>query len=525
MDGQILASSLVSLKGTDLKMVYALLTKTHIGNLVSSKTKDLISRNDTDHFTKHLEEEVLKLEHESDEKIQVDLFLELTRALNLRGTNYSLVREVEEQCEQIVETVYEQFKAQDKKFRKFTEEQIDNTKLQMMIQYQMNQLFNEVEADFGEFTFEQQHDFAHQVNEYILSLPEDKQEQIKEKLGINELSDEMVRKAIATSGTGIVFAIIVEVSGFAFYTTATSLFASFAGFFGITLPFGFYTGLTSTIAVFANPFFLIPVLLGGGALLVNKQNKSLKKKLLPVIVMQIALPYMSGEDTEPDFSAFIEEWQERYKQYQQIMTDIEQGIEEKAKCFSQSEAIKQTVEEYEAKKAAASDLFVKDDEALKEVLQITDLDQLKINEDFHEYKQGLRKENRQKIKLQEEKDRKNTSAKGFMARVAVAFSSETYDKEIEKHQEQAEWCLEKMVEEILSSDDSFEQQRKNNMLAQMQEMERLHTLINQHERVIADLYDRRIQLDREEEKLKDELKAMDKTHYGLNHIATTPEGV
>lgn len=76
----------------------------------------------------------------------------------------------------------------------------------------------------------------------------------------------MVRKAIATSGTSIVFAIIVEVSGFAFYTTATSLVATFAGLFGLTLPFGFYTGLTSTIEVLANPLFIIPLLLGGGIL-------------------------------------------------------------------------------------------------------------------------------------------------------------------------------------------------------------------------------------------------------------------
>ena len=94
------------------------------------------------------------------------------------------------------------------------------------------------------------------------------------------------------------------VSGFAFYTTATSLVASFAGLFGLTLPFGFYTGLTSTIAILASPLFLLPFLLGGGIWLTQHQNKSLKKKLLPIVLMQITLPYMSKGSGSIQFDSF-----------------------------------------------------------------------------------------------------------------------------------------------------------------------------------------------------------------------------
>ena len=55
--------------------------------------------------------------------------------------------------------------------------------------------------------------FASQVNDYIQSLPEEKQRIILEELDIPELTDVMVGKAIMVNGTSMVFAIMAEVSG------------------------------------------------------------------------------------------------------------------------------------------------------------------------------------------------------------------------------------------------------------------------------------------------------------------------
>src|SRR3954447_17640639 len=90
VDGQLLANSLMSLKGNDLKMVYILLCKTNMGQLLTSKTKDLFSKESIDHFSKHLIEEVKKIEHKADSLIQVELLLELTRFFKISGANYSV---------------------------------------------------------------------------------------------------------------------------------------------------------------------------------------------------------------------------------------------------------------------------------------------------------------------------------------------------------------------------------------------------------------------------------------------------
>ena len=69
MDGRILANSIVSLKGTDLRMVYALLCRKNLGQLLSSKTKGLFSKEGQDHFTKFLEDEVKKVENKEESRV------------------------------------------------------------------------------------------------------------------------------------------------------------------------------------------------------------------------------------------------------------------------------------------------------------------------------------------------------------------------------------------------------------------------------------------------------------------------
>lgn len=74
-------------------MVYALLIKTNIGYILSSKTKDIISKlskEESDNFTYYLEQEVNKLRNVENQVLQVDLFLKMTRLLKSRGTKYKL---------------------------------------------------------------------------------------------------------------------------------------------------------------------------------------------------------------------------------------------------------------------------------------------------------------------------------------------------------------------------------------------------------------------------------------------------
>lgn len=519
MDGQLLAQSLVSLKGTDLRMVYALLFKTNIGQLLLSKTKDLFSKEDQDHFMRHLEAEVKQLENTEDRELQVNLFLEITRLLKLRGTKYSLRQEIEDQCDLIVHHVYEQFKKQDKPFSAYIENEMHGTKLQQMIQFQMGKMFSELDGSFKDFTIEDQTKFASQVNEYIQSLPADKQAKIKDKLGIDDLTDEMIRKAIAASGTSLVFAIIVEVSGFAFYTTATSLVASFAGLFGLTLPFGFYTGLTSTVAVLANPVFLIPALLGGGFLLVKHQNHVLKKKLLPIIIMQIALPFMSqGGDMVP-FEPFIDEWERRYGIYASLLVDLENLESAQKESRDNIQHHKILIQSYATQTTNCFAKIKEEKQKIHSSLRYTNLENLQISASFSAHRFEYRKTVKSIAKLKEDKETMPVGT-GFLGKLGNKLSKISAGMDIKEQEKKLDQILHMMVDDILRSDSPYKKSEREGIQALEQKIESLKKSKEieengkqQEERKLKDLNDKH-------SRCQEKIAKLEKENYGLADLQT-----
>lgn len=520
MDGMIFANSLLSLHGNDLRMVYALLCRTNIGHLLSSKTKDLFSKEEQDHFTRHLEAEVLRLKGEEDTVLQVNLFLELTKLLKLRGTKYTLIQEIEDQCAAIVNDTYQLYQKQDKTFRAYTEGRADSTKLQQMIQYQMSKIFRELDGNFHEFSIEDQTKFASQVNDYINSLPADKQNKIKEKLGIDELTDEMVRKALATSGTSIVFAIIVEVSGFAFYTTAVSLVASFAGLFGLTLPFGFYTGLTSTIAVLANPLFLIPLLLGGGILLVNHQNKSLKQKLLPIIVMQVALPYMSqgADDVSPD--AFIREWDRRYDEYCRLHNELGEVEKKQAEARVSIQDNETRIMKYQTLVSEDLSRVREAKQQIRQTLQKSQLDTLSISPTFDAHAKEYQQVS-SKIRGLKHTKTSRPAATGFLSFLGNQLKNAATSLDIRDEEKKLSSLMDSMVLDVIHSKSIFMQTERELTVRSEANMKDLRASIKLEEEEKERWESILSSLNQENRTYTGRIKDMEKEHYGLADLHIT----
>ncbi len=523
LDGQILANSLVTLKGTDLRMVYALLLKTNIGHLLTSKTKDVISKlskEESDNFTYYLEKEVNKLRNIEDQVLQVDLFLEMTRLLKLRGTKYTLEKEIVDQSTLIVNDVYQQLLKQDKQFKRFAENELNSSKLQQMIKFQMSKLFNELDNSFENFTIEDQTKFASQVNEYIQSLPKEKQSKIKEKLGVDDLTDEMIRMAIATSGSSIVFAIIVDVSGFAFYTTATSLLASFAGLFGITLPFGVYTGLTSTIAVLANPLFLVPVLLGGGALLVNHQNKSLKKKLMPIISMQMTLPFMSQGSDEVSFELFKAEWTRRFNEYCKLKIELNNEEAEELNLQSNIKKTKEQISYINLSIHNEEQKIREDKQQIYYALKSSILEDLDINEAFQKNRREYQYINDKIQSLQRAKkvDAVNDS---FFRRIGNKFSNLGTTFDIKSEEKKMDKYLYLMIEDVINSTSTFKQIERERIQSSNINLRELYQSKNEKETYKYSLESLLKQVNQNQSSIRQDIKIMEKQNYGIEHLSSS----
>ncbi|MCM3721195.1 hypothetical protein [Solibacillus isronensis] len=313
MDGKILAQGLLQSKGDELRLVYALLVETKMHEMIVAKAKDLFDK-DGDHFNGNLQKEIKRLDTYSDEELQVRLFLYLLKQLKINGAHFNLKTEIDYACQQIVEKAHELQLKQDKDYQAFVVGQNDLEAV-LLVKYQMHKVFQSFDESLKEMSPEQTDDFVEQIEQFIASLPEQKQREIKEKLQLDELTSKTVKQLVLSQGSVVVLAIIVEVAGFTAFTTLTSTMAALFGLVGITLPFGAYIFATSALSILTGPIGIAAIMAGGGYLL-KKQNDKMKLSFVPIGVVQLLLPAVMDEADQVDYAPFITEWSKYYEQQQ-----------------------------------------------------------------------------------------------------------------------------------------------------------------------------------------------------------------
>ncbi|RBW71021.1 hypothetical protein [Bacillus taeanensis] len=338
MDEKIFTQALVSLKGNELRIAYVMFCRTSILDIMASMLSNTFINSDHNYFTNQIEKEVKNLKGKKDEELQFELMEEISKVLNLYGGSYSNKAEIEERALDIVNKTCEMLKNHDKSFRSLCEANTQISSLNIVIKWQLNELINSFNKRFQKMMLENQKEFSSKINDYIYGLPNDQQQKIKQKLGIEDFSEELMRRKMETSGLSIVFSIIAETSSFSFYNQLLHLFAQFSKAFGFTLPF----------SISSNPLVIIPSLVGGGALLYKKQSKSLQKRLLPFTILQIVLPYMSEQSNNlPTLEPLINTWNiiyERYRRVEKQLSDQKQKIEETESILSQTKTIIQRLQ-------------------------------------------------------------------------------------------------------------------------------------------------------------------------------------
>ena len=107
------------------------------------------------------------------------------------------------------------------------------------------------------------------------NLSSDELKEFKDKMNIDEVTNDSVKKILLGGGIYSMFAGAVGVVGFPAYLFLTSFIGGISSIIGITLPFGVYTGATSVMA-FLSSWFL-PIILAGGWFFSNKYTKKIKK--------------------------------------------------------------------------------------------------------------------------------------------------------------------------------------------------------------------------------------------------------
>ncbi len=296
-----MADSLLMMKNESLKFSYTLLHDSNVLKMLIPFTREKINKSSQSEIMEMINREAHKYRYTSNSNLQKMLLGELEALYKIPRSNLYTKQDVADQCDRVINAMYYDLKKNNKKFAAFVTDD-NTTKLEQIMEFQMVKLVDSINEEKA--TDEQLSQIGDLTDEFVKGLPKHQQNQIAEKLGINKFTNNTMRQLIATNGITVVFSAIVQVTGFAFYTTLTSIVAGIFGLIGLTLPFAVYATLTSTVAVIANPLFFIPALLIGGNQVLKWQDNKIKKTIAPIVLMQIMLE--ANSVGEPDWEAFLD---------------------------------------------------------------------------------------------------------------------------------------------------------------------------------------------------------------------------
>lgn len=334
MAGTSLAQGLMASSGDQLRLIYVLVMETGIFNMIANKTRDLFNK-DVDHSQQQLDQEIAKLRDIDDNKLRLELFLHMTKEFELAGSHYNTSYEIENKCGEILQKAHAYQIKKDKDYSTFVSRNMHLPIENQLALYQMQHILGSIGGELHNLTADQQDNFTDQIEQFIDSLPLEQQEKIKEKLNIDAVTNSTIKRVIMTQGSAVLLTVIVEIAGFAAYTTLTSLIAGTAGLIGLTLPFGFYMTATSVLSVLTGPVGFI--LMGGASgVMMLTQSKKVKKTLLQMGIVQLILPILLDDSKVYDYDSLIEEWTNHYHKqeillglisdYQKEYTSISQNL-------------------------------------------------------------------------------------------------------------------------------------------------------------------------------------------------------
>ena len=228
-----------------LKALRVLFTK--LRSLIRRRTYDAESA-----IAAQIEPHAREYASQSPEANRVKLLTVIARQLGVAIPMHASAAELDQVCTQISESAVSALRRTNKKFKGNTVED--------MVRFSMDGWFRGLGSKLGDLPEDEQEALVQKLVDSIRSMPSSQRRAVLKKLGTDQITAEIVRKAALSGTLGPAFVVAVEIAGFSAYTFATSALASIAGVVGITLPFGFYTTLTSFMAFFANPFLMVPAL-------------------------------------------------------------------------------------------------------------------------------------------------------------------------------------------------------------------------------------------------------------------------
>ncbi|MFK2825112.1 hypothetical protein QYG89_05345 [Bacillus sp. B190/17] len=511
IEGRQLAHSLVSLKGTHLRFVYVMLHDLNFWDLISSKTKELVSREQSAHFYNWIKREADKLNVVEDHELQLDLLLELSRALKLPmrslDDHYRTIR----QCEEIIEEMFQQLQKQYKGFSQTFERFPASNQTEFLVHWEMTELYSHINA-------RQQKEekelpsmiWVEEILSFIQRLPSYQQEQIKQQMHIDEWTTSELEKSLMED-TFLVFTAIVEKTGFGFYKYLLQCFSSESPSASQeSQEPAYFSWMT-------NPDLLLSLIFKSGGLFYRYQNILFNKGLLPVVLLETILPYLADSRTESEdheeLAVITHSWNKRLINYKKMLRSVNEMVQKQNDWKKGLAILKEELKEEEA-------AFVQIDTYNKQLYhQLTQL--LKKDPARPYFGELSVKNNRLQeslMKLEVKLAKQQNAKRGVIKSVSSFIKSGYYQTEKVQLEKKIDKVFNEMTLLVLEKYHDYEPQliyeihRSNDQLAEVdRNKQEIQRKIEKFEEKLAEVK-------RQEKEMRENISAAEKRTYGLSQI-------
>lgn len=512
MDGQLFSHSLFALKGDDLRIIFALFNKTNISNIITSKTKDFLSVDEQDHLHKHLFNEMEKLQDISDDKLRFYLFLEMTKVLGIKGVKYTTEDQLESQAVKIVDETYKLLEQQETNFSN-NRMASHQSKLQQILVFQIDKLFTNLCKDYLHLDKEVKQDLTTRLYEYIDNLSIEKQEQIMSEWQVTKMDVDTLILIIGRNSLDTVLDTLRSVEGFSFYVK-----------FGSTLTTFQHQRPSKDKPIYGliDPSNLSN-LIGLGDILRGMPDQQFQQRLLPFMMIQMCLLYLSSEKEHPIHSkSFIHEWKIRYQHYVKLKAeqlacvtrqeDVQNEIHKKTEILSQLETnLSRCKKTLEMEKTS-----------ILSALKSVDLHTLSIGPSFDEHLQTYltRKDKIASIR----KAQSHTQDEGsLLKKVSQSFVNLYREYNVVEEEKQLDTILNQMVDDVITSTSPFCQKERERFLALSRLLKQLTDQKEAEEANKVQLENKLTSINQELYVIHQTITKYEQENYGLKDISLTSD--
>lgn len=492
MDGKQLIDALVQINGKPLRMVYSFLHYTKPQHLINKQSKD-----DTIRYHQYLENQASQLVDKNDSALQLDIWLEIMRLLQLDLSQGIHNENVIQQANRIMHEVSKLYNHHSE-FQTLTLKFAMNDRITNVLLFEINLQMNRWMEWIKKQKTTDIHEFMQDLWNWLQDKSDERNIEVEMK---NDLKlEEILVEFLATNGIFYYRDILKLIWK---HGIKMNVFKD-----ELDEDLGVYLVLTSTI--------LNGRQVEGNDLRNYLQIEYFRKNLLPLFLLQVfMISCKKNNQTTPNYTPISNEWKHRINHYGQLIVNLDSLEEEKSELEKEIESNHRKLKDIYNEEKLTENQIKTDKMTIYHALKDADLTTLDVNLAFEVHRREFLTIQQKINQLVNEKHRQVNNS--VLSKIKTAISNVSTSIQIQNEKRKLDYYLKEMTEDLLASKSTFKEEERRRIHEAEKRLAELKHWKKQHHDYQRLLKGDLMKVKRSLWRTRKEIKEVERKHYGLKN--------